>query len=217
MTNGIQMDPGYTGIANIINSQVLHNGSNGLYALNGTANLVNCAFAHQARHGIYIDFSAELRLYNCTVVENGASGIFNNRGGDFPPTKIVNSIIWSPSAEAIQGIGDYDISFSCIKGWSVPEGEGNINADPGLLKNRLIPASGSPCIDAGANSALPEDAFDLDMDGDLSEPIPIDLGGRPRFLDEPGVVDTGNGSGPIVDMGAFEFGGYTASTFLAID
>ncbi len=217
MTNGIQLDRGYTGTANIINSQVLHNGSNGLYALNGTANLVNCAFAHQARHGIYIDFSADLRLYNCTVVENGASGIFNNRGGDVPPTKIVNSIIWSPSAEATQGIGAYDISYSCIKHGAVPEGEGNINADPGLLKNRLIPASGSPCIDAGANIALPEDAFDLDMDGDLSEPIPIDLGGRPRFLDEPGVVDTGNGSAPIVDMGAFEFGGYRASTFLAMD
>ncbi|MHC4217870.1 MAG: right-handed parallel beta-helix repeat-containing protein [Planctomycetota bacterium] len=49
----------------------------------------------------------------------------------------------------------------------------------------------SPCIDAGDNSALPED-------------ITTDLDGNPRFLDIPETPDTGNGDLPIVDMGAYE-------------
>ena len=54
---------------------------------------------------------------------------------------------------------------------------------------RLQP--GSPCIDAGDNTAVPEN-------------ITTDLDGNPRFLDIPETPDTGNGTLPIVDMGAFE-------------
>jgi hypothetical protein len=31
-----------------------------------------------------------------------------------------------------------------------------------------------------------------------------DLDGESRFVDDPTVVDTGNGTAPIVDMGAYE-------------
>ncbi len=54
---------------------------------------------------------------------------------------------------------------------------------------RLLP--GSPCIDAGDNSAVPAD-------------ITTDLDGNPRFLEIPETPDTGNGTLPIVDMGAYE-------------
>ena len=54
---------------------------------------------------------------------------------------------------------------------------------------RLQP--GSPCIDAGDNTAVPEN-------------ITTDLDGNPRFLEIPETPDTGNGTLPIVDMGAFE-------------
>jgi Viral BACON domain len=64
---------------------------------------------------------------------------------------------------------------------------------------------GSPCIDAGDNTAVSTDEFDLDGDGDTTEPIPFDLDGNPRFIDDPDTVDTGNGTPPIVDMGAYEF------------
>jgi hypothetical protein len=57
---------------------------------------------------------------------------------------------------------------------------------------RLLP--GSPCIDAGDNSAVPK-GIDTDLDG------------NPRFVDDPGTVDTGSGEPPIVDMGAYEFQG----------
>jgi len=54
----------------------------------------------------------------------------------------------------------------------------------------------------------------LDEDGDTEEPIPFDLEGNPRFVDDPGTDDTGNADPdypdlPIVDMGACEFQGLT--------
>jgi hypothetical protein len=64
--------------------------------------------------------------------------------------------------------------------------------------------SGSPCIDAGDNEAVPADTPDLDDDGDIDEPLPFDLAGAPRFIDAPYAPDTGNGIPPIVDMGAYE-------------
>ena len=66
---------------------------------------------------------------------------------------------------------------------------------------------GSPAIDAADNTAVPADSADLDDDGDTDEPVPVDLDGNPRFVDDPDTPDTGNPDGinPIVDMGAFEF------------
>ena len=52
------------------------------------------------------------------------------------------------------------------------------NDDYGDL--RLTPES--PAIDAGDNSLLPADEFDLDGDGDTSEPILFDAEGNPTHL-----------------------------------
>ena len=56
---------------------------------------------------------------------------------------------------------------------------------------RLQP--GSPCIDA-ANNETP-----------VLTTITTDLGGNPRFVDDPAVTDSGNGTSPIVDMGVHEY------------
>ncbi|MGC9313316.1 MAG: choice-of-anchor Q domain-containing protein, partial [Sediminispirochaetaceae bacterium] len=56
----------------------------------------------------------------------------------------------------------------------------------------LLLASGSPCIDAGSNSAV------------LAE-ISSDITGNPRFHDDDTTADTGEGTAPIVDMGAYEY------------
>jgi len=86
----------------------------------------------------------------------------------------------------------YNASYSCVQGGFV--GTGNISADP-LLAN---PGAGdfhvtlaSPCIDAGNNALIPPG-------------LTTDLDGRPRLQDEPTVADTGAGTAPIVDMGAYE-------------
>ena len=46
--------------------------------------------------------------------------------------------------------------------------------------------------------------MDLDADGNVTEPVPFDLDGNPRFRDDPATPDTGHGVAPIVDMGAYE-------------
>jgi len=97
-------------------------------------------------------------------------------------------------------------------------GPGNIDADPLFVDpdgpdddpntfedNDYRLSAGSPCIDAADNTAVPADTLDLDGDGDTEEPIPFDLDGNPRFVDDPDTDDTGNGTPPIVDMGAYEF------------
>jgi hypothetical protein len=83
-------------------------------------------------------------------------------------------------------------------------GTGNINADPKLVDGNngdFHLLKDSPCIDAGDNSALALHATDIDGDD--------------RRIDDPAVADTGNGTPPIVDMGAYEFslgGGGTSDT-----
>ena len=47
------------------------------------------------------------------------------------------------------------------------------------------------------------DVFDLDGDGNVTEPEPFDLAGQPRFVDEPSTPNTGAGD-PVRDTGAFE-------------
>jgi len=51
------------------------------------------------------------------------------------------------------------------------------------------PLPGSPLIDAGDSVALPPDLADLDHDGDLTEPLPLDQRGFPRIADT--AVDIG--------------------------
>ncbi len=65
-------------------------------------------------------------------------------------------------------------------------------------------ADGSPVADAGRNSYVPADGADLDEDGNLSEKVPLDLDGLARFVDDPQAPDTGAGTAPLVDMGAYE-------------
>jgi hypothetical protein len=102
------------------------------------------------------------------------------------------------------------VSYSDIQlqGGSVYTGTGNINADPHFMRNPSPGADGfwgtpdddygdlrlqlaSPAIDAGNNAALPSGVL-------------TDLLGYPRFVDIHSVPDTGSGSPPIVDMGAYE-------------
>ncbi len=59
----------------------------------------------------------------------------------------------------------------------------------GTLDDDLQLSADSPAIDSGDNDSIAEST---------------DLDGNARFYDDTGVVDTGNGSVPIVDMGAYE-------------
>lgn len=156
-------------------------------------------------------------LYNVTLYGNTAA----NKGGamynDIIPPALANVISWGNSAASGAEISNDPsnsvpgISFSDIEGsggsgsgWDTALGTdsgGNIDADPLFVS----PATGnlrlqftSPAIDAGKNSAVPP-------------AITTDLDGNPRFMDVPYVTDTGSGTPPIVDMGAYEAPNYAPS------
>ncbi|MCZ6654333.1 MAG: hypothetical protein O7D91_15070 [Planctomycetota bacterium] len=106
------------------------------------------------------------------------------------------------------------VNYSCVQGgWF---GTGNLDSDPefarplgrdallGTTDDDLRLTIGSICIDAGDNDAVPADFSDLDLDGDTTEPTPVDLDEEARFVDMLN-TDQGNGTPPIVDMGAYEF------------
>jgi len=104
-----------------------------------------------------------------------------------------NCIFWGDSSEEIIVLlGTTTVTYSDVQG-GFP-GTGNIDGDPLFVdpdNGDLRLQAGSPCIDAGDNTAV-------------TEGITTDLDGNPRFLDVPETPDTGNGTLPIVDMGAYE-------------
>jgi parallel beta-helix repeat protein len=157
--------------------------------------------------GMYNWTSSNPVLTNVTFSGNtanaGGGGMYNNNSS---PT-LTNVIMWGDNAstdqEVYNGSSIPTISYSDIQGcggsgsWVSACGadsDGNIESDPlfvdqsgGNLRLQLT----SPAIDAGNNSAVPAG-------------VTTDLDGKPRFVDISTVLDTGLGTAPIVDMGAYE-------------
>jgi hypothetical protein len=156
--------------------------------------------------GVFLEDSGS--FINNTVVNNSGSlfggGIFSN-GSSYA---ISNSIVRdnnAPGTPDISGAASLTITYSNITGGA--SGAGNIDADPLFVDPSMADyrlQAGSPSNDAGSNFLLPNDELDLDGDSDVTELLPYDLTGNPRQTDDSSAVDTGEGSSPIVDMGAFE-------------
>jgi len=169
----------------------------GFYTGTGITTLTNCIFvgnsAGQSGGGMDNAEDYSVTLTNCTFSGNSAPEGGGIRDHDWPccgELILVNCILWdntdsggndeSAQLEAIAAT----INHSCIQGWTGIGGgtrnTGNnplfIDADGGDY--HLQP--GSPCIDAGDNSAVPLGVTD-------------DLDGKPRII------------GGRIDMGAYEF------------
>jgi LPXTG-site transpeptidase (sortase) family protein len=163
--------------------------------------LTNVTFSNNSASnygGGMANFFSSPTLTNVTFSGNTAS---NSGGGMYNfissnPT-LTNVILWgdsAPNGPEIYNDGNStpSISYSDIQGGYA--GTGNINADP-----RFVDAAGgnlrlqlsSPAIDAGNNAAVPSG-------------VTTDLDGNERFEDIPTISDTGSGTPPIVDMGAYE-------------
>ena len=188
--------------------------------------VINCEFVGNTAQdggGICNSDGSHPSVINCTFSGNAA---LNGGGicswGTSHPT-ITNSILWWNDPTDLFG-SPGSVSYSCYdNGFS---GQGNISIDPLFMRmpdpgpdglwgtadddyGDLQLQSGSPCIDAADNTAVPPDVADLDGDGDTTERTPLDLVGVPRFVDDPATIDTGVADPPdyldIVDMGAQEF------------
>ncbi len=164
-------------------------------------------------------------LYDCTITANRAllAGGVSTNGGD---VRLFNSILWGntnhcgagETAQLFTGGAPVEVHYCDLQGWSgYYGGAGNFGRDPqfvapagpdgvaGTEDDDLRLQPGSPCIDAGDNGAVPADVFDLNRNGDTSELLPFDLAGQTRLVEDPDVPDTGAGTPPLVDIGAWEF------------
>lgn len=161
---------------------------------------------------------------SCTFSKNTAGEEGGGLVTSYGPANLRNSIVWgnvgnkaqdplSRNLKKFDPSGSASITWSCVEGLLFPiPGEdppdpsnypGSIDANPvfvdadgadnvvGTIDDALGLGSGSPCIDAGRNSYV--------VAGQVS-----DHAGQPRIVDDSAKADTGNGTAPFVDMGAFE-------------
>jgi hypothetical protein len=129
---------------------------------------------------------ASSTFINCTITGNAGPGGGLHSGDTHSSVTAVNCIIWGNTPEVSVNSGcSLTITYSDIGGGY--DGTGNINADPLFIsESDFHLQNGSPCIDAGNNSAVPSW-------------LTTDLDGNPRIID-------GNNDGTAaVDMGAYEY------------
>lgn len=204
----------------------------GLYNLSSSnALLVNGVFSGNlafrtgggAGGGVLNNNSSPI-LTNVSFSGNVAAGYIQTAGGMLNGAgsnpRLTNVILWGNVAvtgkEMVNSGGSVpQVSFSLIEGsggsgvgWNTAfgtDGGGNLDSDPlfvdpdggdniaGTIDDNLRLKAGSPAIDAGNNNALGLGLVSTDLDAAL------------RFIEDPLTPDTGLGSAPIVDLGAFEF------------
>jgi len=194
--------------------------------VNSNSTVVNCVFSgnraglsdpsDDGYGGGMANFSSNPVLINCTFSNNWA----NDDGGGMANIfisgpRLSNCVFWGnidsggvdESAQIHRGTVKPVVNYSCVQGWSGTfGGVGNIGANPlfvdadgldniiGTKDDNVQLPAGSPCIDAGDNTAVP--AF-----------VSSGVDGWPRFVDDPNTIDIGNGTAPVVDMGAYEYQG----------
>ncbi|HNO77260.1 MAG TPA: choice-of-anchor Q domain-containing protein [Phycisphaerae bacterium] len=188
---------------------------NCVFAGNIADNMGNGSGVEANGGALYLTSTADPTIVNCTFTGNVADdfgGAIALIGGGH--ATIQNSILWSNSDLAGAGEasqiyrdgGTVTLGTSCVMNLSGGlGGVGNIALDPlfvdangadnifGTLDDLPSLAPSSPCIDAGNNAAsFAESVATFDIDG------------LPRFADDPSVADSGLGTAPLVDMGAYE-------------
>ena len=136
-----------------------------------------------------------LDVESCTIVDNEGVGLWDSSIA-MTGILVVNSIFWG-NDDDIDGVVSSEISYCYISDGDYSGANNNIDvtADPDPL---FVDPSGedyhlqlgSPCIDAGDNSA------------DL---WPVDLDGNPRVVDGDGDFEPWNGTTDSVDMGCYEY------------
>ena len=187
--------------------------------MGGPCVLTNCTFNRNVAEGdlgggALAIFGTTAELANCILWDQTTpeQPIIALQGMDEKQAELI--ISYSTLKDITDGIKQKGLAL-------ITRGDGNIDIDPrfrdpagadevaGTEDDDLSLRAGSPCIDAGDNTAVPADTDDLDLDEDLLERVPLDMYGLIRFADDPDTEDTGVADVPtyleIVDIGAYEY------------
>ncbi|MBI5865338.1 MAG: right-handed parallel beta-helix repeat-containing protein [Planctomycetes bacterium] len=196
--------------ARFVNCRFTYNsaGDNGYWGVGGAAlggwggaQFVNCLFAANfagidgVGHAAYFasDYEIGTRVVNCTFSENGPPAP-TGLGGAIAVAgmlQVHNSVLWGNHAEYEPSIASTDpndvilVTNSDVEGGFV--GQNIIVADPMFanpLNDSFRLVKRSPCVDLSDPAWLPPDWADLDLDGDVAEPLPLDLDLTPRIIGE---------------------------------
>lgn len=189
---------GYSGESN---PSLVNVSFNGNLAYHGGGGMLNDGYAGNSSPSLVnVSFSGNSAAYGGGMYNAGSSGTSS--------PSLVNVILWGNTAtedgpQVYNDTATPTFTYSLVEGGISglgADGGNNLDQDPLFVdaaNGDLRLQSGSPAIDAG----LTADTFDLDDDGDTTEPIPYDLAGRRR------------NQGSAVDIGAYEFNlGNTAPT-----
>jgi hypothetical protein len=207
----VEVNPGSTVL---IEGLAISNGQDGIEIQeNANVTLCNCVFWDNLNNGINIseDWPGAQKpttlVYNCVIIENGASGICvgwgNGRGDNYPPLTVRNSILASNNAYGIKltysdpaGGTPISLDYNCYAGnktgsydshigpgKNVSEGTHTIYVGPLFVDGaggdfRL--QSGSPCRNAGS----PGWGF-MDPDGTRNDIGAYGGPGSASFFDNP--------------------------------
>jgi VCBS repeat-containing protein/predicted outer membrane repeat protein len=186
----------------------------GLYLQLSSPSLANVRLMNNTANmggGIY-NSSSYPTLVNTTFYANSVTGQGGGMYNTASNPTIYNTIMWANTPNQVNNVGSSpvinysDIQGGCPSGSSCPV---IISSDPLFVNPGASDLSlkiTSPAIDAGNNTLVPADVLDLDQDLNTAEPLPYDLSGNPRFVDDLAVTDTGVGPAPVVDMGVYERG-----------
>ncbi len=169
------------------------------------------------------------QLRNITAASNVATQLgggfyLGATGGNASPA---NCILWGNSDSSglgatsqIAAIGSPTTAHYCLAQGGYA-GSGNVDADPLFKRNPNPGADGqwdgvnddygdvrvradSPAIDAGDNATVPTDRLDINNNGNTTEPIGYDVGNRERFREIVTAPNSGAGTAPLTDIGAWE-------------
>ncbi len=162
-----------------------------IHSYGGAApNIVNCSLSRNSANsnagGIY-SWDATVIVTNCLLWENSGPSGMDQDGqiGGFDSTLTVNYTSLQGSTGSLGGLGNNGSNPQFV------DFDGPDNTI-GTADDNLRLLGTSAAIDAGNKGALPPG-------------ITIDLAGNPRFIDACSVADTGVGTPPLPDRGAYEF------------
>jgi len=160
----------------------------GIFADNSTIELYNVTFSENVSvlgdPSTIHAYQSSFLMRNVVVWGNHSPQNIDFSRGPSSPIMVENSDIAGCGASGATWNG-----ASCGA-----DGGGNVQVDPLFVSQQwgsFRLSQSSPVIDAGNNNYVPAG-------------ITTDLDGSPRFVDMPLVPDTGLGTPPIVDMGAYE-------------